>query len=389
MSVPNVAIACQGGGTHAAFSWGVLDEILKTNKEWSDAKRAERFNITAITGTSAGALCALMVWYGLAPKKNIKGSGSIQEAIDTLDGFWERFAAQGLIEEMQNAALVLAHKLEDWGVPLPHINPYHGLDELIVAQLKLMGAREEYLSFDSIFETACPEFDKIDWPKVKLRALVGASEILSGAETVFDTRKTQEVMGIIPAAQKSPHPWRRRLPFELGGVAASGTLPTLLKAQEVGDRRFWDGLYSQNPPIRELIAGMVQEEVPDEIWIIRINPQDINSEPTTIEGIRERENHLTGNLSLNKELDFINFVNNWIVKPEFAHMKLADKLKPITVRTIKMTEKTASELRKSSKMDRDSKHIIRLREEGISLAQAWLNKWPNCGVYPTDLGYYN
>ena len=58
MSVPNVAIACQGGGTHAAFSWGVLDEILKTNKEWSDAKRAERFNITAITGTSAGALCA-------------------------------------------------------------------------------------------------------------------------------------------------------------------------------------------------------------------------------------------------------------------------------------------------------------------------------------------
>ena len=117
--------------------------------------------------------------------------------------------------------------------------------------------------------------------------------------------------------------------------------------------------------------------------------EDINSEPTTIEGIRERENHLTGNLSLNKELDFINFVNGWIVRPEFADMKLAEKLKPITIRTIKMTEKTASELRKSSKMDRDSKHIIRLREEGISVAQAWLKKWPNCGVYPTDLGYYN
>jgi hypothetical protein len=34
---------------------------------------------------------------------------------------------------------------------------------------------------------------------------------------------------------------------------------------------YWDGLYSQNPPVRELIAGVDQEVVPDELWIIRIN----------------------------------------------------------------------------------------------------------------------
>jgi NTE family protein len=91
MTVRSVAIACQGGGTHAAFSWGVLDEILGTKNKWDSEGRPERFDITAITGTSAGALCALMVWYGLAPKTNRPGSGSIDEAIETLDRFLGAF----------------------------------------------------------------------------------------------------------------------------------------------------------------------------------------------------------------------------------------------------------------------------------------------------------
>ena len=60
-AVPKVVIARQGGGMHAAFEVGVLSEILK------DIHERNRFELVGLSGTSAGALCALMVWYGLAP----------------------------------------------------------------------------------------------------------------------------------------------------------------------------------------------------------------------------------------------------------------------------------------------------------------------------------
>jgi len=67
MTVKKVAIACQGGGTHADFTWGMLTQILETKLKWVAADAGERFDVTAISGTSAGALCALATWYGLAP----------------------------------------------------------------------------------------------------------------------------------------------------------------------------------------------------------------------------------------------------------------------------------------------------------------------------------
>ena len=68
-----VAVACQGGGIHAAFEVGVLSEILHDVGNGA-------FKLVGLSGTSAGALCALMAWYGLA-------------AIDHLNEFWDGFVA--------------------------------------------------------------------------------------------------------------------------------------------------------------------------------------------------------------------------------------------------------------------------------------------------------
>ena len=65
-----VAVACQGGGMHAAFALGVLKAIL----ERVDDKTEPKFKLVGLSGTSAGALCALMAWYGLAPKTGSPGS---------------------------------------------------------------------------------------------------------------------------------------------------------------------------------------------------------------------------------------------------------------------------------------------------------------------------
>ena len=72
-AMPKVAVACQGGGMHVAFTVGVLTEILR------DVDTRNRFDLVGLSGTSAGALCALMVWYGLVPK--MQGPGSVPAAI--------------------------------------------------------------------------------------------------------------------------------------------------------------------------------------------------------------------------------------------------------------------------------------------------------------------
>jgi len=76
-----IAVACQGGGTHAAFEVGVLNEILR------DIYEQDRFDLVGLSGTSAGALCALMVWYGLAPRTSVRSCRSAGTSQRTARGW--------------------------------------------------------------------------------------------------------------------------------------------------------------------------------------------------------------------------------------------------------------------------------------------------------------
>src|SRR5271166_1795974 len=67
-----IALALQGGGSHGAFTWGVLDRILED----------ETLEIMGITGTSAGAMNAAVMADGLV-------RGGRDEARFRLRQFWE------------------------------------------------------------------------------------------------------------------------------------------------------------------------------------------------------------------------------------------------------------------------------------------------------------
>ena len=126
---------------------------------------------------------------------------------------------------------------------------------------------------------------------------------------------------------------------------------------------------------------------PDEIWIVRINPQQSANEVQSHAEILDRENELMGNLSLNKELDFIVKVNELLTRQPAAGA-LATTYKEVTVRTIRMTEHTAGALRYSSKFNRSHDLMDQLRAEGHAIAQAWLRQWPNVGSWPADAAYW-
>lgn len=75
---------------------------------------------------------------------------------------------------------------------------------------------------------------------------------------------------------------------------------------------YWDGLFSQNPPIYDLLDKKNAEEKPDQIWVIQINPKKRSYKPTSPEDIEDRRNELAGNISLKHELHFIESLNKFI-----------------------------------------------------------------------------
>src|SRR6266487_6876443 len=170
-----VAVACQGGGMHAAFEVGVLTEILK------DIRDKNRFELVGLSGTSSGALSTLMVWYGLAPKKG-GGSGSVDEAISTLINFWESFVASTRASTMLNLLTYGAFMAEEIEIPVLGVsarvscfNPSSAFYKAVAAGLPSLGVRKLYIDLDHLLDESCPEFDRIDWPKVNTRLLIGAS----------------------------------------------------------------------------------------------------------------------------------------------------------------------------------------------------------------------
>lgn len=415
MATKKVAIACQGGGTHAAFTWGVLKTILATKKRWdANPQDGDTFDIVAVSGTSAGALCALAAWYGLAPNTADAGCGTIDKAIERLDFLWTTFAATTPVETAHNQVIGTLLHWKSRGVPFPGSNPYDTHANLGLTGLSMLGARQEYLGFPALLEAVCPNFDRINWPRLAqadLRIIVGAIEVLSGNFEIFDSDKTLEQMGLLPDGREIDQydivRWRMRRAMSLEGVAASGTLPEVLPAQVIGNLRFptcdpgrivtrngyyWDGLYSRNPPVRDLLDARTKEEKPDEIWIVRINPQEFHpaSLNISLEDIDDRINDLAGNLSLNQELDSIMTINQWIRKYGDSHPPL-DNRKIIDVRTIKMTRDTAWGLKHTSKFDRSPAHFAKLREEGQAVAERWLADWRALGKdfvrYPNDARY--
>jgi NTE family protein len=398
-----VAIGCQGGGMHAAFAVGVLTKILRDLKERKGAGDETGFKLVGLSGTSAGALCALMVWYGLAPKKKKFGGGSEQEAIDKLNSFWDGFVAKEAAETALNFLTYRTFWLEELEIPRIGVNaptfgrpnPYGGLFKAVIDCLPSLGVRKQYFDLEKLLAEACPALDNnsIDWEHVTTRLLIGASEVVNGFETVFDSHVKKNPSKLENEGMNPPEKlkgkdryWRQRLPLSLSGIAASGTLPSMREAEKIGPFHYWDGLYAHNPPVREFITDT--EEVPDELWIVRINPQQWPYVPIKNKDVQDRQNELMGNLSLNKELDFIMSVNEW--QHRYKDERFGEDHKPVVVRTIKMAEDVARDLSYSSKFDRSPDRMNDLRNHGEKIAENWLDKWheDKAGSYPEDAGYY-
>src|SRR3712207_3743843 len=124
------------------------------------------------------------------------------------------------------------------------------------------------------------------------------------------------------------------------------------------------GLFSQNPPVRELLDAQ-----PDELWVVQINPTARSSVPRSVLAIADRRNELAGNLSLYQELHFIEKIDQLL-----ADGLLVDSsYKQVTVRVIEMSRPRSSRwLGPASKVNRDSRFLRRLIVQGERQADSFL-----------------
>ncbi|MEO1019910.1 MAG: patatin-like phospholipase family protein [Pseudomonadota bacterium] len=316
--VKKVNLALQGGGSHGAFTWGVIDQLMADG----------RLEIEAIVGTSAGAMNAAVTAYGMC-----RGGG--EGVRQTLDMFWRRIseeAAKGPLQPTYIDKMVSRGNMDF----SPFWIFYDNLSRLASPyQLNpgnfnpLRDVLNEVVDFDIVRRSQA----------VKL--FTCATNVKTGKIKVF-----------------------RQHEMSAEAVLASACLPFVFKAVEIDGEHYWDGGYMGNPPIYPLIYNTECED----ILIIQINPINIPEVPRTAHEIFDRINTLSFNSSLMREMRAISFVTK-LIDTEVLDR---NNYKRLNIHTIEAENEFAN-LGVSSKLNASTDFLDYLHDLGRQHASAFLD----------------
>lgn len=313
-----VNLALQGGGSHGAFTWGVLDRILEDG----------RLRIAGISGTSAGAMNAVAVADGIT-------RDGPEGARRALHRFWRAMSDAAALSPLRRSPI--DSFLGNWS--LDNAPAFHALDLLTrVAspyQLNPMNMNplrdilESSIDFDAV--RACTEF----------KLYVSATNVETGRVKVFA---------------------RQRLTADK--VMASACLPHVYQAVVIDGIPYWDGGYMGNPSLFPFHG----QTGSDDIVVVQINPIERKGVPRTPQEIRNRINEISFNGSLMKELRAIDFVDRLIAQGKLS----TDQYRQVRVHIIH-NEDCLKPLGASSKLNAQWAFLTYLRDVGRATARRWLD----------------
>jgi len=313
-----IKIALQGGGSHGAFTWGVLDRLLAD----------PRLEIEAVVGTSAGAMNAAVLVDGLV-------RGGPELARQQLRMFWENVASLAAFSPLQPSAIdrLLGSGNMDfspsWQV-VDVLNKVFSPYELNPAAFNpLQQILEKTVDFAGLRQSAEPAL------------FVSATNVLTGRLRVF-----------------------ARHEITVATIMASACLPMMFHAVEIGGQHYWDGGYCGNPPIFPLIY---MGGGPD-VLIVQLNPINIPDVPKDVRSILDRINTLSFNSSLMREMRMIKFVTDLIDRGELSQ----ERFLRINIHTIDAEDELGA-LNASSKFNADKEFLLQLYALGLARADTFLS----------------
>lgn len=315
--VKTLNLALQGGGAHGAFTWGVLDRLLED----------ERIGFEGVSATSAGAMNAAVLAYGLT-------EGGREGAKRALDGFWRRIAHAGLLSPLQPTL---------WD----RITHNHSLD-----------TSPAFVVFDLMTRLFSPyEFNPFGANPLKdaLEATVDFAALRNRSALKLFLSATNVRTGkvrIFESAEASAD-----------AVLASACLPFLFQAVVIDGEPYWDGGYMGNPAIFPLIYGCESRDV----VIVHINPIERAETPRTARDIMNRINEISFNSSLMREMRAIAFVTKLLDEGKICD----DQMKRMFIHAIEADDFMRT-LGVSSKLNSDWEFLLHLKGLGRERTTAWL-----------------
>lgn len=348
MGTKRIAIACQGGGSQCAFVAGALKTLFERGVQ-------DRFRIVGLSGTSGGAITAALAWNGLL----LRGRGDRTPIADRIVALWKDLSAQTPREVALDGFCTQLVRLAEHGfIPTLASSPSSLLFRAWSQAASLLVSRPEFTDLRALV-TKHIDFDALPGlvEPQSPTLLLGAGDVLQGSFKIFTSARGE---------------------ISAGAILASAAIPTLFPAVWVEGHAYWDGIFASNPPVigflRKTLVG--EGKVPEEIWIIQVNPAQHADVPEAAAEITDRRNHLAGNLSLQHELQLIEMVNLLLqegaLTPAFRARFGFETTERIAVRFIRMSKELARGLDYPSKLSRVPAHIDRLLADGERQANAFL-----------------
>ncbi len=318
-----INLALQGGGAHGAFTWGVLDHLLED----------ERLAVEGISGTSAGAINAVLLADGLA-------RGGRAEAQKRLADFWRAVSSTGQLPSLQRTVMerllsftpLEGTPVQAWFDALSHYFSPYDVNPLNINPLKDL--IERFVDFEALRASS------------DLQIFVSATNVQTGRVRIFPREK-------ITAA----------------AVMASACLPLLFRAVEIDGVPYWDGGYLGNPVIFPFFRTTSTEDV----LVVQINPLVRRETPMSSNEIMNRINEITFNSSLVGEYRAIDFVARLIDQGRLPHGIGPGEYRRINVHRI-VLDRFGTHFDAYSKLSTDYDFFEMLRVSGRRAARRFLDQ---------------
>jgi NTE family protein len=316
-----INLALQGGGAYGAFTWGVLDQLLEDG----------RLTVEGISGTSAGAVNAVMLADGLK-------RGGPGEARKRLADFWRAASLGGDLPAVQRAVTDRLFSLLpgegspsfDWlAAWSQYLSPYD-VNPLNINPLKDM--IERFVDFEGLRADSRQIF-------------IAATNVQTGRLHIFPHEK-----------------------ISAEAVMASACLPAVFRAVEIDGVPYWDGGYLGNPVLYPFFRSTDTEDV----LIVQINPLERKKIPTSTREIMARASEITFNSALMAELRAIEFVNRLIDQDRLPHGTGPNEYRQIKVHRI-VLEGLGERLASAGKLRNDYESFELLRKLGQRSARRFLD----------------
>jgi len=317
-----ICLALQGGGAHGAFTWGVLDRFLEE----------EDIDFEGISGTSAGAMNAVMLVHGLM-------DGGREGARQLLAEFWGKVARE---------------------VPFPIWleSLFDTFPELHQNPPLWMHAYLNMLRFLSPYQVNPFDLNPLE---IIVKGLVDFKRLRKHSPVQLFINATQVRTGKIRVFRTDE--------MKLEMLLASACLPNLHKSVKINQEEYWDGGFTGNPTIFPLIYECKKED----ILVVMLHPLKIHAAPVSIEDISERMTELGFSTAFLREMRAITLTKEQIDQGLLRGGKLIERFKKLRFHMIE-AERLMVRLSDSSKYNVRKSFLEMLKKEGRDYAHEWLKK---------------